>query len=138
MNPAPPTSFLLRPPGGKFPYGWDREPLMVQVKDDHGELLVDIHGKPLMEVVEGEFIKKFTHPFRTIIQGASKRGPRFANITPTTKRQIKRHSETKPTRYIVMSDHSLRRLDKVLIKAVEQMSPEQLIAFDAANAKGAQ
>lgn len=133
--PEAEAPLTIEKPEATFPYGWEPEPFKKQVEID-GEKQVDIHGNPLMEEIEGLFVKKFNHPFRTIIRGAAKRGPRFANITPTTKRQQLRHSETKPTRYIVMVDHSIRRLDKVLLKAIEQMTPEQQVALVAANAQG--
>lgn len=117
------------PRNGRVLYGWeptDKKP----VRDGKGELVLDIHGKPLEEQLPfGQFLKKYSHAPQEIVLGAPKRGGFFASIEPKNRRQLKRHNQCKPTRYMVWSDRSLRRIDKVLKKQLESMTPEQQTAL---------
>lgn len=115
-------------PLGKFPYGWQGVASTRSYEKPTGEF--NEAGEIMEHVVEvlpfpAFYNREWTHEPRTIIVGAPKRGGKFANIEPKTRRQLIRHQGCKGTRYIVFSDRSLRRVDKLLRKQFLKMTPAQ-------------
>ncbi len=146
MNPAiEPTqpAVLL----GKFPYGWEAKTASRPKRDPvTGLLMMDKEGKTIEEILPFPryYRKQFTHPGGTIIVGAPKRGgfwDKFDLQPPVDydklpedeqkrarvhyRRCLVRKNQCKETRYIVWGDRSLRRVDRVLRKQFEGMTPDE-------------
>jgi len=92
--------------------------------------LLDVNGKPLLE--QGEvlpfphFYKKvYSHPDGAVVYGAPKWGTRWLDKVARTKRELKRSVGAKPRPYKVWHDRSLRRVDRLIMKNLEGLTPEQ-------------
>lgn len=132
-NTTAPTAAPLEVPLGTFPYGWQGVEATRTCQRGTGKF--DEAGDEIMEMVTEPlpfpqyYNKRFTHEPRTIIVASPKRGGRFANIEPKTRRQLIRHTGCKGVRYIVWSDRSLRRVDRVLRKQFLAMTPQEQTAM---------
>jgi hypothetical protein len=126
-------------------YGW----LATPAQRDTG--LTDIHDKPLMETLPfpANYVKTFSHKPGEYLLGAPIRGGLFATMeTPVAvdpsdtvayrhyRRIAKRVNQTKPRKYMVMPDRSIRRVDKMIKKQLASMTPQQQAEF-VAKAMGA-
>jgi hypothetical protein len=100
-------------------YGWTAIPATRSTG------LLDVHSKPLEEQLPGFFKKLFTHAPGDTVYGAPKYGARWTGKEPKTVREMRRVARAKPIPYKVWNDHSLRRVDKLIRKQLEQMTPEQ-------------
>ena len=100
-------------------YGWIAVPATRQTG------LLDIHGNPLEEQLENRYKKQFTHAPGDTVHGAPKYGARWVGKEPKTLREMRRVAKAKPQPYKVWTDRSLRRVDKLIRKQLEQMTPEQ-------------
>jgi hypothetical protein len=132
MNPT----HLPPKPTWKNLYGWTLQKMDVPT----GE--TDNDGKPITVLVPA---KQYSHAPRAMIMGAPKRGgvastrtlmeiteeiqnspAGLAIVQRRNLRIAKRIHECQPVRYIVWHDRSLRRVDKIMKKALPEMSPEQV------------
>ena len=100
-------------------YGW------IAVPATRPTGLLDIQGKPLEELLENRYQKQFTHAPGETVHGAPKYGKHWQNREPKTLREMRRVAKAKPQPYKVWTDRSLRRVDKLIRKQLEQMTPEQ-------------
>jgi hypothetical protein len=113
-------------PKWRVMYGWKAIPST----RDTG--LKDIHDKPLLETLPFPqyHIKAFTHKPKDTVLGAPIRGGVASTWSqPKNRRQARRFHQTKPVRYIVWHDSSLRRIDKLIKKQLAGMTPEQQAEF---------
>ncbi len=118
MTPATLEQPITEPtsiPLGEFPYGWT------------AVASTSASGEPLP--FPRYYKKLFTHEPRTILVGAPKRGGVWENVEPKNRRQLKRVSQTKGTRYIVFPDRSLRRTDALIRRELATRSPKQQAVF---------
>lgn len=114
-------------------YGWIGTPAY----RDTG--LKDVQDKPLMEPLPfpQTYMKTFSHLPQATVEGAPIRGGVAATWTePKSRREAKRHHQTKPVRYMVWWDRSLRRVDKIVKKQLASMTPDQQAEFIGKAMKG--
>ncbi len=102
-------------------YGWEAVPVTRQTG------LLDIHGRALDEQLDfpRHYKKQFTHAPGATVHGAPKYGARWANKVPHSRREMRRVARAKPIPYKVWGDRSLRRVDKLISKALAGMTPAQ-------------
>lgn len=103
-SPGTKEALAQRPtsmPTGSFPYGWKAVPALTPLGKTMLHPDLDAYYS-----FPDRYVKQFTHNPKTIILGAVKR------------------TGGKSVRYIVWHDRSLRRVDKVLRKQFDGMTPD--------------